>query len=55
MTIKVKIQFRDDSVEEYKCVDFPSIADWICLYFDDMSRSFLPRDAIKKIDVESKR
>lgn len=54
LNIVVEIQFRDDKVVKYDCVDNPSIANFVTLYKKDLERIFIPSEAIKQIKVTVK-
>lgn len=50
---EVKIEYRDDKVEKFKCCDTPSSnPDWITIfpYEDPTARKWIPREAVKSVE-----
>lgn len=52
MKLKVTIEFRDDTKQEFLCNDFPIIGDWITLFFDDFERKMIPKEPVQKISYK---
>jgi len=53
MTLEVKIKFRDDTEETYRCVDFPAVGDrFIQLYLEGFERKTISSEAVFHIETK---
>jgi hypothetical protein len=51
MTLIIKIKYRDDTTEEYECVDYPSMGDrWMTLYLKEFKRKIICTDKIDELE-----
>jgi len=52
--IDLKITYRDDKTQRFKCTDLPTISsDWITVY-RNLRRDFIPAQTVKRISYDVK-